>query len=276
MAVILSTGAINFLTGQGSYRKMLEDCVLGIFSGTPPANADAAFGGNLLCVATLASGSVAGGAYIDGTAPSPYSLPGTWIVTKAAGYTANDTVKLTVTVDGNGGVTTTITALAGDASSVSENNFCIKIWRELNRLIPQLHTIWGGPSSTVFWLQCKIAGLAMTVADGSGTHAMVVTGSGPIVTASRVNTLYFGPPTAGLITKMTGVWSGLNLASGIAGYFRFYHPSDANALDSVAAYNRVQGAISTSGAEGILTNTTITAGATTTIDNATIDLPINQ
>jgi len=272
MAVILSTGAINYLTGQGSYRQMLQDCVLGLFSGTPPTTADAAFTGSLLCVTTLASGSVADTAK-DGTAPSRYSLGPSFEITKAAGYATGETVKLSVTADG-ATVTYTVTALTADGTAANEDAFCAKIMRELNRQIPQLTTIWEGTGTVKFWLLSKISGLAITLADGSGTHAF--SNFTAITAAARVNTLYFGPPTAGLITKMTGVWSGVNLASGIAGYFRFYDPVDANALDSSAAYRRVQGAISTSGAEGILSNTTLTVGATTTIDNATIDLPISQ
>ena len=48
MALSLSTGLRQFLTGEGSLRKAFEDGILNIYSGAAPANADAAPTGVLL------------------------------------------------------------------------------------------------------------------------------------------------------------------------------------------------------------------------------------
>jgi hypothetical protein len=90
--------------------------------------------------------------------------------------------------------------------------------------------------------------------------------------------LNFGPPLVGVISKNSATWSGTNLLTGVAGYFRFYWVGDDHAADTSALgwiKPRVQGAISTSGVEGTFSNTTLTAGATLTIGNCDLTLPLS-
>jgi hypothetical protein len=71
--------------------------------------------------------------------------------------------------------------------------------------------------------------------------------------------------SGGSVTKkLAEVWSGVNAATGTAGYYRFVTPTDDGTL-STTQY-RLQGDIATAGAELNLSSISLTAGATQTID----------
>lgn len=111
----------------------------------------------------------------------------------------------------------------------------------------------------------------------TGTLLLRITrNSAAFVSGAVANGLEFGTPVAGVIAKnSTEVWSGIALASGVAGWFRLY----ANATDLGGAdttpflYPRIDGNIATSGAELNMSSTAITVGATTTIDTFAISFP---
>ncbi len=257
MALVYSTGAVNYRGGEGPTRKMLEDCVLDIYGGVvAPATADEAPTGTKLVRVTKESGAVVAG---DRSTPRVYKI-------SIPNHTQGNTCIANVTVDGVGPTSYTYTILAADDTDVK---VAIKVARMLND-IAQLMAVAdqdaGAPS--VVWVQGRIDGLDLTLADGGGTTTMTVTAK---QAAARVNTLQFGAPAVGVISKTSDIWSGVNLATGVASYFRVVIPGDSEILSTTDL--RAQGAISTSGAELNLTNTQLTIGATTTIDQASITLP---
>lgn len=75
----------------------------------------------------------------------------------------------------------------------------------------------------------------------------------------------------GTIAKGSAVWSGVGLAIGVAGWFRWY----ANVVVTGVSTARlsIDGACGTSGAQLILSSTSIVTGATVTIDTFNITLP---
>ena len=71
--------------------------------------------------------------------------------------------------------------------------------------------------------------------------------------------------TAGVLTKTASeVWAGLNAVSGTATFYRLVAATDTGAAS--ATESRVQGLISTSGADLNLSSVGLTAGATQTVD----------
>jgi hypothetical protein len=70
MAVRLSTGAVNALAGggagDGSFVDVFANAVIAVYSGTQPANADAAETGDLLGLITVNGGSFTGGVATNG------------------------------------------------------------------------------------------------------------------------------------------------------------------------------------------------------------------
>ena len=108
----------------------------------------------------------------------------------------------------------------------------------------------------------------------SGTLLVSITvSSGAFVAGAFGNGLEFDTETVGTIAKPAGVvWSGAAVASGTAGWFRFY----GNATDAGSASTtlpRIDGSIGTSGADLNMSSTVITSGATYTIDSFTFTLP---
>jgi len=120
------------------------------------------------------------------------------------------------------------------------------------------------------------SGSAPSTADAveTGTKLCRITlGSGAFVAGAAANGLNFDEDAiaAGVIAKTSAVWSGVNLATGTAGYYRFYSNA-ATAGDSATA-ERIQGTVGTSGTDLVLASVSLTSGATTTIDTFSYSLP---
>lgn len=87
--------------------------------------------------------------------------------------------------------------------------------------------------------------------------------------------LEFGTAAASSISKASAeTWQIVAAATGTAGWFRFVaNAADSGALDSTETYPRIDGRISTTGAEMNLSNLSLVAGATTTVDSFSISFP---
>jgi hypothetical protein len=253
MAGKLSTGLRNFRANGGSLRKAFDDAVLNIYSGVAPTEADDAPTGTLLAKITLASGALAANAR---------STPKRYKVTITS-HVADSTFKLNLTVDGVGPTTYTFTNTP-DAGGVDD---VAKLVALMLNDIPQLIAVAEGANGNLY-VQGDIAGLDFTLADGGGTGTLTVT---TVEAAARVNSLQLGAPTLGVYTKSSDIWSGLGLAAGAAGYFRLVTSRDLGTDNTTDL--RLQGTVSTSGAELNLSNINIAAGATQTIDTFQLTEP---
>jgi len=81
-----------------------------------------------------------------------------------------------------------------------------------------------------------------------------------------------GAVSAGILGKTsTEVWSGVNVASGVATMYRHVAAGDTGALSTTAP--RIQGQIATAGSDMNLTNTTLSIGATQTLSSYSVALP---
>lgn len=79
-------------------------------------------------------------------------------------------------------------------------------------------------------------------------------------------------PASGSIAKDSGqAWNGLVLATGTATYFRYVGNADTAAISTTQP--RLQGTVATSGADCNMTSTSLSSGATQTIDAASFSLP---
>lgn len=77
--------------------------------------------------------------------------------------------------------------------------------------------------------------------------------------------------TAGVLTKNTDVWSGVNLASGTAAYYRHVATGDTGAASTTEP--RMQGVVALVGAEMNLSSLALVGGATQTINFCSVALP---
>jgi len=107
----------------------------------------------------------------------------------------------------------------------------------------------------------------------TGTLLVEITvASGAFVAGSAANGLELDPIISGVLSKATDeVWSGVAVATGGAGWFRFY----ANDVDTSTEPGAVHidGSVGTSGATLNLSSTSITLGATVTIDGFDLTEP---
>ncbi len=263
MAVKLSTGLVNYLAGGGSIRKAFQDCELEIWSGAPPATADTANSGTLLCTVTKGSATA--------VLRPGWGEVNTVTVTSAV---LGDTFSFDVTIGSEALVTTNVYTNTPDAGDVKH------VALILARLFEQVgcSACATGSDGVIYVMAPSGKSLLIALHAGS-TGTIAAVGDAVIAADTLGECLHFGPPTAGVISKDSATWSGVNSATGVAGYFRFIQNGDighgdlaAHALSTTAL--RIQGAVSTSGAELNLSSTTLTAASTTTIDDGDFTVPL--
>jgi len=249
MALKLSTGLRQYLLGGGCLRKAFSDAILKIYSGTAPVTADLPATGTPLAEITLASGTVShdevGVAMVE-------SLQ----ITDVTSGHANG-----CTIDG-------VAFTRNNGAADSEDEIAVALATLINAsiTIPAVAV----PGVHYVNIMSKFPGETITVV---GTGYITPT---PIHTIpnTRNDALHLAAPVDGAISKESGVWSKPAVATGTAGYFRLVLTSDHD-VDNSATVIRLQGNVSTSGAELNLSNINFVSGATQTIDVFALTEPAN-
>jgi hypothetical protein len=261
MAIKLSTAAVNWLAGGGSLRALVSNMCMRIYSSSAPTYADDAVVGTLLCEVTRASGAL--------TAATLIGLPQTGKLVFSE-HDDTETYITNVTVDGVGPTSYTFTV---GTHSVGHTlaDMCNYYAQWLMQQVPQLIAVSDG--ATTVWISSRIPEFEFTIADGGGTGAGD-TYTNEVVAHTHVNTLRFAVPSAGVISKVSGdTWSGVNLADGVAGYFRLVRWGDPGTADSSYLYPRIQGTIAASGSDMDMPNTTLATGVTLTLTSGQLTVP---
>ena len=108
----------------------------------------------------------------------------------------------------------------------------------------------------------------------TGQRLLTVTlNSGEFTPGSPTNGLEFGAEADQVLHKKAGeVWSGIGLATGVAGWARIYGNNKITGASTTAI--RWDMSVGTSGAQINMPNTTITEGIPVTIDRANIPMPL--
>ncbi len=247
MTLKYSTGARKYMLDDGSFRDAFNNGRIEIYTGTQPATADAAVTGTLLCTLTSGSGALTNEVVATGTLT---------LSTGAAGSVDTLTVNGVEIMGSSTPFNTSLTQTAADIAAKCE----------------------AFRSAVEYEVTSSGAVVTITARRGTGAYpnGFVVAATFTTITGSTVNMaggvaavngLQFGAASGGVISKSTAqVWSGVNGATGVAGWYRHYGSvADAGGLDSAGTTIREDGAISTSAAELNMANTTLTATATTTV-----------
>jgi hypothetical protein len=250
MTIRQSTGLRNFLLRGGSFFDAFGGGKLEIRSGPQPASADDAPTGTLLVTITDASGA---------HTSEVRSVGSVDLTGGASGSVDTITVNSIEIMGSSTPFNTSLAQTAQDVIDKINRNPKNKLFEaflsdtdKINiRARPGLGTLPNG------WV------VASTVTTITKTDANMAGG------VNSVNGLLFNFASGGGITIKPGqTWSGVIGTSGTAGWFRFVGPiADAGAADSAGAFARLDGNIATSGADLNLSNTSLTATATETINS---------
>lgn len=102
----------------------------------------------------------------------------------------------------------------------------------------------------------------------------ITLGGGSFSAGDGTNGINFKAVNTGTLEKKADEnWSGVNAATGTAGWFRFYTNDMHTGTESGGDKIRFDGAVATSGAQLNMSSTSLTSGATTTIDSFQVTLP---
>jgi hypothetical protein len=85
--------------------------------------------------------------------------------------------------------------------------------------------------------------------------------------------LTFGTAASGAMQKSANTWSGTIANTGTATFWRMHNVADTSGTAADATQYRIQGTIGTSGADGNLSSTTLTAAGTQYIDFFSVGIP---
>lgn len=267
MTLRYSPALQNFVAQTGSWKRAFDNGHILIYSGTQPATANLAVTGTLLATITSSSGAKTNETLATGV----LTLSGT-----TSGSV--DTVTL-LGVEIMGSATAYNTSLNQTATDVA-----LKINRNPKNCFVVASTTG---ASAVITLTARpgfgalLNSAALTITSTTMTSAVTSTsfGSGTGGSVAGVNAanglLMDYSAAAGVMTKdSTQTWSGVAVATGTAGWFRYCSSVvDAGALDSSAVFMRMDGSIATSGSDLTMTSTSVVTSAVQTLGTFSFTVP---
>lgn len=270
MTVRLSTGLKNgWLGGQGGGHllNMLANGVARVYSGAQPSSADDAETGTLLLEISNAAGAFTGAT----AATAELTLDG------ASGTL--DTVKV------GGSDENLLAAAVTYASSLTNTAALVAASINGKRNSLGITATANSPAngdvllSCPAWMGALANNLAVTTTSTTLTVDINNAGSpgtseagvftGGVTAANGIN--FDMPAAAGVISKESGeTWSDAGLATGTAGYLRFYDCTKTLGASETAV--RLDMSVGTVGADAIMSNTNVVTGVTSSIVSATLRL----
>lgn len=255
MPARLSAALRNYAASQGSYRHALQGGKIEIYSGSQPSTAEAAPTGTLLCTITDSSGAHTNEVLAVGT----IELTG-----GASGSIDTVTVDGVSLIDAAVPFNSTLTQTAADLAAA------------INRNSSNPEYTATAASQTVTIRATRGAGASANgLVVASTTTTITKTDSNMSGGVNSANGLKFEIAAAGVLGKRSDqTWTGVAVATGTAGWFRFTGPvADSGALDSTESQIRLDGTISTSGQQLNFSSTSFVSGATQTVTSFNITLP---
>jgi hypothetical protein len=251
----LSTGARNAQVSGLGLTGVFNRFFIQVWSGSQPANADAAStGATLLGVASQNSQTPA------------YEIPATGSITLATGAAGSvNTVTvggLNIIPDGAVPFRTSLAQTAADlCDAINRNGMMIAT------VSGAVVTITPRPGAGA---ALNSAAVTATLTTLTATYANISGG------ANGANGLILGAPTAGVANKSDlQTYSFLGLAAGTAGWFRMIGAAGDSGLAVSAApwLARIDGSIGVSGADASMSNLAVQVGVPNTIDVWSLTMP---
>lgn len=255
MTLRYSTGARNFMAAVGSFKDAFQNGRIEIYTGAQPATADAAVTGTLLCTISSSSGAITNEVLASGNVTLTGGSSGS-----VDSITVNSVEVLGVAVPFN----TSLTQTAADcAAQINTYHSFVEYMATSSGAVITITALPGtGASPNTYAVAATVTTITKTTGNLSGGVA-------------AVNGLKLGAAALGVVSKLVSqTWTGVNGASGTAGWFRMYgSQADTGGADAVFTTLRADGAIATSGAQLNFTSVAFAATATTTIPTFDLTFP---
>jgi hypothetical protein len=256
MALKLSKALRNSMMESVPFKLAMSNCVLKVYTGSQPANAEAAPTGTLLNTYSASSGALTREVQSIGSVDLTGGASGS-----INSITVNSIAILPAAVSFN----TSLAQTAADACTAINNN-------PLNHLFDAYVT-----STDIITIRARpgLGALPNGWVVASTVTTITKTDSNMASGVTAANGLNWGDASANAISKLsTQTWSGVAAATGTAGWFRFEAAvADAGGVDSSEAILRMDGTVGTSGAELNMSSLTFTSGLTYTIDSFAVTFP---
>lgn len=258
MTLRLSTGARSGIANGYGFARMFNRGSIKIFSGSQPATADAAESGTLLGLVTASSGALTK----ETRATGSITLTG-----GASGSVNTVTVGgLNIIPDGAVNFNTSLNQTASDLCDAINRNGMMEA-----SVSGAVVTLKGTPGTGV-----TTAAVSSTLTTITTTHVNM--GSG-VTGIAPVNGLIWGAVASGVIAKLsTQTWSFAGVATGTAGWFRFYSSdtADTGAVISAAPYYpRLDGSCGVGSGDLQLSTLSIVTASPDTINTFSMTFPAN-
>lgn len=265
MSLRRSTGYVNALAygmGEGA---ILNNMKINVYTGAQPASANDAPTGTLLCTFSLAAGSYTA----EARATTVIGLTG-----GASGQITQVSIGGVNLLSSAVAFNTSLSLTAADLATAINNSFTYPDYTAVASGAAVIITAPKNSGANLNGLTVAVTATTITYTINGGSST-TLGGTGATAGAAAVNGLTMNyPPTSGIITKTTGAWQGTAVATGTAGWFRCVCSSDEdNTQDTTAKFLRLDGSIGTTGADMLVTSTSITSGATQTINTFQISVP---
>lgn len=253
MALKLSTGFVNTVTGFLSSQNALAGYVIDIYSGSMPTTPDSAASGTRLVT----------------------------ITNNSSAYTPETAASTAITLSGTSGSLDTLTVNAIEILGtpilfdVSLSVTASAVAAQINNN-PQNLLFKASPTGGVVTITC-LNGLGDLpngwVTAATVTSDLTVAAGNMAGGVSSLNGLHFGPPTDGVISKLlTENWSGDAVSGGTASWFRIRGSGDDGVSASTTAV-RVDGVVAVTNADMNLGSLTVTLGAPFIIPSGSMTQP---
>jgi hypothetical protein len=258
MAWKISTALRNAMLEMGSFKKVMSNCIIKVYSGGQPATAELAPTGTLLCTYSDASGTPTREVRAQGT------VTYTGTSGSADALTVNGLEIMGSATANTGVLATTVQAIA---DKINHNPKNLLFVASANAGVLTLTAKPGLGALANGW-----AVVSTTTTMGRTDVNIGTTTAG--VTA--VNGLNWGDAVGAVLPKHpTQSWSGVPVASGTAGWFRIEAAvNDASGVDASESILRADGLCATSGAE-LNMNTTFTIGVTKALSDFAVTFQTN-
>jgi hypothetical protein len=260
MALVFSTALRNFVADYGSWTHAFNNGTIEIYSGAQPSTttADLAPTGNLLCTLTKSSGA---------KTAEVQALGSVTLNTGAAGSVDTLTVNGFEIMGSSTPFNTSLTQTAADiAAKCDRNPMNLLFDVTASGAVITIKALPGLGAAVNGWV---VASTATTITKTDANMASGVT---------AVNGITMDQTVAGVFQKNPlEVWSGAVTGAGTqtAGWFRFKGSiADDNTLDSTnMKFIRMDGTISTSGANMNMSNTSLVNGVVQTLNTFSFTVP---